>query len=104
MLARANPSDTSYFFCEEEDRQVEQGPQTPPIPRISLTLSKPATVIIYSEAASAGAMYPWLTRYLAATSHSVDSGSRSALGAAPSPGISGPPSDTGSVSFSPERS
>ena len=53
---------------------MEQGPQTPPILRISLTLSKPATVITYRDVASAGAMYPWLTRYLAATSHSVDSG------------------------------
>jgi micrococcal nuclease len=48
--------------------------------------------------------YQGLTRYLVATSHSVESGSRSALGAAPSAGISGPPSDTGSVSFSPDRS
>ena len=69
---------------------MEQGPQTPPIPRISLTLSKPATVSTYRDVASAGAMYPWLIRYLVATSHSVDSGSRSALAAAPSPGIAGP--------------
>ena len=46
------------------------GAAGPPIPRISLTLSKPATVIMYSDAASAGAMNFWSTRYLAAMAHS----------------------------------
>src|SRR5829696_2437481 len=76
----------------------------PPFPRISLTLSKPATVITYPDAASAGEMYFWSTRYLVAISHSVDSGSRSTLGAAPSPGSPGSPIGTSSVSFPPDRS